>query len=473
MSALKRVYWFALSPIGTTVISFASLPLLTLKLGPADYGIFGLGAAVASLISGMGSFGALLFLGGQRPSGDIRRDFVFSAVASTAIAAGFVALCILGLWWIVKGLLPDLAVLTNAMIALVALIGWFGAFSAVTSDVLVHYGLARAYTISVVGQALIFATTAIICAFALDTGSITLFLAGTAGAAAQTTLAFFFLRNDLKGRFSLSILRSLVSIAVPTLSANYVELARNFVERWLIGLSIGLHTIGLYAHSQQYRSMINTLIKIPIRSLWQTTLAESLVPNPTFPRLYPIWNFIDNVVALAGLSFVFIGQEAVGFITHGKFSEAAIFATVWMALILVQNAGRPYNSLIIAHGKGAVMSRIQLKSKLVTLVTMPIGFYVAGLWGIFGAIGLESLVIWAMIRHAANKINRTRRSDTRPMSLAVVILLALAATQTLQPALSIRLYLLAFVCILFSLMAIRNEVVKLLFRRLFLPSQAS
>ena len=236
------------------------------------------------------------------------------------------------------------------------------------------------------------------------------------------------------------------------------------MERWLINLLVGLHVLGLFFHAQQYRAAITSIIKIPIKGLWQTTLSEAMAPQPTFTKLRPVWAWIDNLVFVVGFMFILVGGELLGLLTHGKFSDAAPFAAVWMAITLMQNAGRPFASLLIARGEAVKFGRICLKTTLAVMISTPLAMWMFDLWGVFVAITVGAILYWVLVQHEAKLISDIRFSDLRPFWLAAIIIAAVVATYYFQPTLVIRLVALTLIIGGFIIGVLRSEVISDLFK---------
>ena len=201
-ATIKRISWFAVAPILTPAISFISLPILTLRLEAADYGLFGLGIVLASLISGVSSFGLLLYLGGQQLSAEQRQDGIMTAVLGVLLVGLAASACVVLLWWGVQIWVRDTLPIDIAMMGFIVVIGLCGVFNGVASDVMVHFGSARAYSFCIVAQAVTFALTAIACAFYWRADPLALYAAGAAGAIVQCVVALVSLRHHLSGRVS-------------------------------------------------------------------------------------------------------------------------------------------------------------------------------------------------------------------------------------------------------------------------------
>jgi O-antigen/teichoic acid export membrane protein len=201
-STIKRMSWFAVAPILTPAISFISLPILTLRLEAADYGLFGLGIVLASMISGVGSFGLLLYLGGQQLSTEQRHDGIKTAVLGVLLVGLAASVCVVLLWLGVQVWDPDALPIEATMMGFIIIIGLCGVFNGVASDTMVHFGSAQAYSFCIVAHALTFALTAIACTFYWRADPLALYAAGAAGAIVQCVVGLVSLRRHLHGRVS-------------------------------------------------------------------------------------------------------------------------------------------------------------------------------------------------------------------------------------------------------------------------------
>lgn len=459
-SSIKKISWFAVSPVVTSAISFISLPILTYRLDAEDYGAFGLGIVFASLIAGVGSLGVMVYLGGQQLSDEQRGDGVKTAVFGAISGGLVVTVSVAIIWWAVRNWFPDLISVQVEMLTLIAIIGLCGAFNAVASDTMVHFGSARAYSVCTIAQALTFALTAYFVAFHWRADATALYAGAAAGAIAQSVLGMVSLRRHLHGRVSREAAIALWSVAKPTVAINYLDHLKTLMERWIISLTTNMHVLGLFFHSQQYRSIINLVTKVPVRGLWQTALSEAAEPRPKFRDMRAAWVGIDGLIFLAGIMFVLVGGELIGLLTHGKFSDAAPYAAVWMAITLAQNTGRPYVFVLIARGKAATFSNLSLKSNLVVFFGVPMALFVFGVWGVFVAIGAGALVTWILSRREALKVAEVEFADVRPAFLAAAVIASQLMISHFQPDLSARATLLFVALVGFLVGIVRNDAIR-------------
>jgi O-antigen/teichoic acid export membrane protein len=117
------------------------------------------------------------------------------------------------------------------------------------------------------------------------------------------------------------------------------------------------------------------------RAIWSVTLAEAQEKSLRFPKTGRHWNFAHLSIGFAGLAFAAFGSEAIGILTHGKFSGAGPYAAMAIALLLIQNSGKPCTGILYATGKAAVVSRLVLGAGTIGLATAMLAIPPLGLWG--------------------------------------------------------------------------------------------
>jgi O-antigen/teichoic acid export membrane protein len=87
------------------MISFVTLPLATRILGPANYGVFALGATVAGFGAILATLGTTFFISNTFAGADLpaRRQLVSTLVARTALLAAGWAVLILAVALLLRG----------------------------------------------------------------------------------------------------------------------------------------------------------------------------------------------------------------------------------------------------------------------------------------------------------------------------------------------------------------------------------
>lgn len=135
MKLLNRASWFTLSSVGPVAISFLSLPLLTLRLGSTDYGVFALGVAVGTVVPMIANHGTLSLFSGRLASTQAPKRLVGTAFVASLILAAAIGLFLLACFE-----LMGLEFLPRAIFWLSIITGMLSATWTVAADYLIASG---------------------------------------------------------------------------------------------------------------------------------------------------------------------------------------------------------------------------------------------------------------------------------------------------------------------------------------------
>ena len=163
--------------------------------------------------------------------------------------------------------------------------------------------------------------------------------------------------------------------------ANIFEMIYPPIERNLLAGNVGLSSLGLHTHAQQYRTVFGVAIKALARAIWPVTLDESQEKTLKFSRTRSHWNAAYFAVGTAGVIFATHGSDLIGLITHGKFTAAGPYAAAGIAYLLVQNMGKPFTGILYATGQARVFAKYSMGAGFVGLVVAVIAIPVIGVWG--------------------------------------------------------------------------------------------
>lgn len=389
MSAIvraTRTYFSA--AVLTSAISVVLLPVTTLKLGPADYGAFALGAAISAITSGLGSATTAYTLATHLPRIDAPAR---KALVSTALVAsiGVALIAAAATVAVVALVLPAVIDLDSDMklgIVLLVLAAAPGSAWAVAAEILTLSGRARPFAAVTVLQSLASAVAVLSALFLADLGGFSLFLGAAAASLAGFAGALAVLRGEVS-RPSRRWLHELWRGFPPQASANLIEQGRPVVERFLVSAWLDLGALGIATHGQQYRTYLMLVVKSVSRAAWPINLEEARDPSLRFVETRESWAVAQIAVLAAGVVFATLGGEIIGLLTNDRFLDAQPYAVAFMAALLLQTAGKPQMSLLVARGGGPAYSRLVSLSLLaglaVLVATIPLiglpGFALAGI----------------------------------------------------------------------------------------------
>lgn len=370
------------------------LPILTLRLGPSEYGLFALatafvafGATVSCVGSSYRLAEAFSLKDSRRRSEAISSQVALSACISVVLAITFVLVCLVGLKE--------------------SLVGWgFGAFEilvvawsivcsttwSIATDVTTLQGNARAYGIATILQTICAALTTLVAVFVADLGGQSLFIGQLSGVTIALLGGALILKPNLSGLAMISMKSSLKGAGWISL-ANAAESAYQVFERNLLAGLASVSDLGIYTHSQQYRLATSTAVKAFARTVWPTTLSESRALTNNYVRTKEGWDAVYVGLLIVGLVFASIGEELIAILTNSKFNEAAPLATLGIAYLLLQNVGKPQVGYMYAHGHGAPYAKISLVSIAgSTVLAVPL-IEGLGIWGAFACLCIQQLIM--------------------------------------------------------------------------------
>lgn len=440
MSLLVKFRWFLAPSIFQAGISFATLPVATLVLGPEDYGAFAVVAAIVGLASAIACLGSSYLLAQVFSGGDtvaIRQVVSKQLLASLGLA-GFLAIVLMSAWGLIVDLFPNLAAIPTDGFFLLALSIAPATLWAIALDVLTLDGQERAFAKIVIGQSLLNVLVLMACLFWLRLGTLSLFISAFAsslvlGVGAFAILSRYWDRTALAGGY-MSIFRHSLSLT----GANTIEVMYQPIERSLIAANSGLVTLGLYTHAQQYRTIVAVATKALARTVWSVTLDEARVLGSEFPRTNLYWRLTYLALTLVGLGFASLGDEFIGLLTHGKFVGAGPFAAMGIVYLLVQNAGKAHTGFMYAHGHVGAYARCSILASTACLVCAFLSIPMLGVWGALLSLFAQQVVLRTSIQVYVSKIQSIPFQDAWLLVGTTLILLLVVLNVTFNPGVEFR-----------------------------------
>jgi O-antigen/teichoic acid export membrane protein len=398
----SRAATYLASSVVATLISFVTLPLATRILGPANYGVFALGATVAGFGSTLATLGTTFYISNTFAGAGLpeRRQLISTLVARTALLAAVWAVLILGVAWILRG---DVALLDEVPLRGLALV-LLGAILAtpwtIAVDVLTVEGKASWFSISLIVHAFANAVVLLVSLYAFDLRGLSLFVGSLAGSAAMMVTSLIVLRRYLAPRLGLA--RSVLGQR-KFLPAQALEAVQPVVERTLLANYTGFTQLGNYAHSLSYRSLITQSMNAVNRATWPVTLAEAK-ERATFAVTGRVWAATQLGVAMVAVPFVLFGDRLISMLTNDKLTAAWVFLAPWFVLVLLQSSGKAATGVLYATGVASTVAKLGLLANGVAIGSVVV------LVPMFGAAGAATaLLLQALVFRIALQILARRR----------------------------------------------------------------
>jgi O-antigen/teichoic acid export membrane protein len=356
----------------TAGVSFLTVPLATLRLGPAEYGVYAMGSMVSAAITMIAGMSANLVLAAHVQTEDParRRALLSTAILLTSGAAATLAGSIAMGWHAMAAAIPVLRPIPFEGILLllagsVASMPWV-----IAGNYLVYTGGIRAHATASVVQSLVGAAALLVSLFVFDAGGLALFIGAGVAALMQGVFAASLLRRHIGLVFDPAWARAFLTQGGYGLVAGTADATNSVIERSLLSSFAGLQFLGIYAHSQQYRTALDGVGAAIARSVIPVTLGEAREEQRRFSRTGRVWRHYYGALICLGIVCALIGREAIGLLTHGKFSDAAPWVTAWVVYQLIAYSGRPQLGFVLAHGHGRAFSLITALSKLTAMLCL-------------------------------------------------------------------------------------------------------
>jgi len=151
-------------------------------------------------------------------------------------------------------------------------------------------------------------------------------------------------------------IKEIIKRGLPTIPVNILEiipnsLGRLFIERWS-----GLATLGIYSHSLYYRRTFLMVFKAFSNSYSPEIVeAASCGDKQKMLKMRKIINDWTGFLGIIGTGVCLFSLEVIGFLTHGKFIQAAPIVSLWFVLIMVYFFGVPYLQYLLAKKKNRIV----------------------------------------------------------------------------------------------------------------------
>lgn len=437
-AALQRFVLFVLPPLLQGGVGFLLLPVATYILEPADYGAYALVTSVTALGGPLANLGSGYLLAAHYPALQPaeRRQLISTLLW---LGLGLLILFLGGftlLWsavadWLKLATIPPMAI-ALALGTMVLGFPWLIAIEVLTLE-----RQAQRYALVVVSQTVVSAIALVLSLYVWQLGMLSLFMAGAAGAVVICAGSFWVLWPYWGWHCSRRWVRESWRLGIVTTPTNLLENFYNTVERYSLSAVVGLSALGLYTHSQQYRSLVAMPVKAIGRTVWSTTLTEARQEELTFPQTRVAWDIAFLLLTAVGLIFAALGAEIIGLLTFGKFSAAAPLTALWMVYLLTQNTGRPQVGLLFAH-RGVVYSQLHLGAVVLSILLVPLLAHWLGLLGAFLALYLQQLLLRLGLQWYVNRHYQTQFQDQLAILGMGLILGLLVFVQVLQPQLGVK-----------------------------------
>lgn len=346
------------------VIAFATLPLATRVLGPADYGAYSVAVTCSLIVQSVAGAMHLYLVPAQIGQVvGIERHKLISTIVINAFAVTTILTLVIGAvafgdftsQFASPHFSPNDALLM--MGATICVSPWL-----VGIDVLPLDGRAASFASVTIVQATTSASSLLVSLFAFGLGPTSLYVAYFFASLAAGGMALFALRRDLHVQYSTYWLRESKHQALFALGQRLSETGFLLLERSTLAGFVGLRSVGLYTHGQTYSSALMMVINAFSRSMMPVNMEEARQQPPTFGLTVTSWVPVQLLAVASSIGFALIGDKVIGLLTNGKFTGAHFLAYLLLIALAIQTGGKCEISFLIARGYGNVFARINILS---------------------------------------------------------------------------------------------------------------
>ncbi len=436
-------------------LSFFTLPLTTLILGPSDYAIFALVVSYTTVGSVLSLMGATYLLSHRfGPAGREERARLVTTVALVALVASTVlALAFVLGWallapaWEASRAIP----MTAVVLAAVAMV--FATVWSLTVNIVTLSGAAEHYGVVVVVQSLLGTGATLAVLFLTDLGVLSLFIGLLASSAIGFVGALAVLRPYLTARIDPGLVKEALRLGGWLALSNGIDSVLRVFERTFLSSQIGFHRLGIYTHAQQYQGYVNLGVKPAMRAVWPEALEEARDPASSFERTRRVWRVLHVGITAVAVGFALLGRDFLDLFTHGKFTEAAPYAAALLALPLIQLSGRPQLATIYAFGRGNFMAGISIVAAFVALFALIVLVPAFGITGAIAALYCQALALRIAYQFGARRDRATPWQDGWPLFGLALTAVSIFCAEYLVPDLAGRIVLLVGLLLLLAFTA--------------------
>ena len=397
----SRATTYLASSVVTTLISFVTLPLATRILGPANYGVFALGATVAAFGSILATLGTTFFISNTFATSGLpeRRRLISTLVARTAFLAACWAVLILAVAFVLRGhvdLLDEVPLKGLGLVLLGAVVStpW-----TIAVDVLTVEGKASWFSLSLIVQAATNAVVLLVALYVFDLRGLSLFVGSLAGSLAALVTSLIVLRPYLAPRLGLLRTRLGQRQFLPTQT---LEAVQPVVERTLLANYAGFTPLGNYAHSLAYRNLFLQGMNAVNRATWPVTLDEASA-RTSFAVTGRVWPAVHLALAMVAVPFVLFGDRLISAITNDKLTAAWVFLAPWFVLVLLQSSGKAATGVLYATGVSSTVAKLGLLANAVGICALVVFVPAFGAAGAAMALLLQALVFRVVLQILARR----------------------------------------------------------------------
>ena len=342
-------FFIYLIPQGVQLIlTICLIPIFTLYLFPADYGIAAAISIITGLLKALSATGPSWVLNSNyyKINDHERKVLAFNCLLTEILMKSLILVVafLLGDFLLTKVLKTVSSDYTRYY--RIALLTFLFSFTTSTAFSLMVIRKDARYSALTQVTSMITANIAglvLLCVFGLRT--IVLFLMPLVASIVNFIFFAGYLRNKITAKLSLKYLKEILTIGLPALPKTISSYIYRAADKYFIQIFLTSYHLGIYDYSLRFKQVM-----IPVqKSLSRTILPEIIETadkKKSFDRFYTISKLWLYFMFLASFLMISFGTEIISFLTHGKFRESGRIISVWYLVIFIECYFPFYNSLI-------------------------------------------------------------------------------------------------------------------------------
>jgi O-antigen/teichoic acid export membrane protein len=388
------------------LLGLALIPMATFVLGPQDYGVYGMAVVVLALVVAVCETGSAYVLYGHYTALDEpgRARLQSTLLALALLLGSLAAVVVLLAWPMLARHVPLLSELTRSETWLLCLTLPLRTTWSIMNPILIVQERSEWLAVSLLLQSVVNMLVILACLYLLETGRSALFWGQWAGLLVCVVVPVVLLRRTVWAPLQLRWLRQVRGVALGAWLAGLVDNTRATLESALIVKAVSGEALGNYNHARVYQGFMTQGTNAFANVLWPISLKEAQLADSRFARIRPPWDLVYAGLACMGVGAVFLGDEVVSLLTHGKFVQAGAWLPWLVVYVLMQNAGKPATAVLYAAKKGNLYSGIRIFTVLVAMLALLLLVPAYGVEAVLMVVIAEMLVTRVWLAVAARRL---------------------------------------------------------------------
>jgi len=388
------------------LLGLALIPMATFVLGPLDYGVYGMAVVVLALVVAVCETGSAYVLYGHYTALDEpgRARLQSTLLALALLLGSLAAVVVLLAWPMLARHVPLLSELTRSETWLLCLTLPLRTTWSIMNPILIVRERSEWLAVSLLIQSVVNMLVILACLYLLETGRSALFWGQWAGLLVCVVVPVVLLRRTVWAPLQLRWLRQVRGVALGAWLAGLVDNTRATLESALIVKAVSGEALGNYNHARVYQGFMTQGTNAFANVLWPISLKEAQLADSRFARIRPPWDLVYAGLACMGVGAVFLGDEVVSLLTHGKFVQAGAWLPWLVVYVLLQNAGKPATAVLYAAKKGNLYSGIRIFTVLVAMLALLLLVPAYGVEAVLMVVIAEMLVTRVWLAVAARRL---------------------------------------------------------------------